>query len=387
MPRRAALTAPERAPLLGAARAFLDAETARDPAPTATGLDRVRLADWARLIEGAEAERLAPLVHALASAAGAPAAVLDRLHPARVAFRRQHLLGTAQLRVLLDACEARGLPVIPLKGPALAERLYRDPGLRPFTDLDLLVPRPDVGRAVALLRAAGYRHLAHERSLDYELAHAAGACFVPADAAAFALPVDLHWDLVGFPSGAGARGLDTGEVWARAVTTARWGRPVRELAADDLLLYLALHLAVHHPLGGFPWQLDLALLLAREGRALDWDRVVERARRWGVAGAVYLALRSVERQLGVHVPALARLRPRGPRGALLDRLAGRYDARGRLDHAIDLLLLDRPGDLARALVAGLVPRPAWVRQRYGARSALYGYAAHARRLLQILTRR
>ena len=45
--------------------------------------------------------------------------------------------------------------MIPLKGPALAEALYPDPGLRPFTDLDLLVRREDAARAVALLGEVG----------------------------------------------------------------------------------------------------------------------------------------------------------------------------------------------------------------------------------------
>jgi hypothetical protein len=278
--------------------------------------------------------------------------------------------------------------VIPLKGPALGETLYRDPGLRPFTDLDLLVRRRDLRRAVTLLSAIGYRALEHERSLAYELEYATAACFVPAAPATGALPVDLHWGLVSFPAGATPRALDADEVWTRAVAEARWGRSVLTLAREDLLLYLALHLAVHHPLNGLAWQLDVALLLRNLGSELDWDAVVERARRWRVGGAVNFALRRVKESFAAAAPAavLTRLAPRGLRGWLLGRLVARSSTRGRFDHVVPLLLLDRGADRVRALTAGVVPPPAWVRQRYATESAAAGYLTHYGRISRFATR-
>lgn len=309
--------------------------------------------------------------------------------PPRAAARGwlRHRLGVEALRALLDAFERAAIAVIPLKGPLLAEALYDEPGLRPFTDLDLLVRRRDVPRAVALLATLGYRALEHERPIAYELAHATAACFVPAGSTGISYPVDLHWGLVGFPAGVAPRTLDAEEVWAHAVTEERWGRPILQLCREDLLLYLALHLAVHHPLGGLPWQLDLALLV-RRGQDLTWERVTERARGWGVAGAAYFALRLVEDRFAPGVPAsaLARLRPRGPRGALLDRIARSSGARGGVDHFVDLLLLDRMSDLCRALAALACPSPAWVQSRYATPSALRGYLVHYGRIGKILSR-
>ena len=300
----------------------------------------------------------------------------------------RHLLGAGELRAWLAAFEGVAIPVIPLKGPLLAEALYDDPGLRPFTDLDLLVRTRDVPRAVGLLATRGYRALEHERPIAYELAHATAACFVPAGSATTSLPVDLHWGLVGFPAGATPRALDTEEVWTRAVTEERWGRPVLQLCREDLLLYLALHLAVHHPLDGLPWQRDVALLIRRDGRDLAWERVTERARRWGVAGAAYFALRLVEDRFAPGVPAsvFARLRPRGPRGALLDRIGRSSGKRGGVDHLVDLLLLDRIWDLTRALAALACPSPAWVKSRYATPSPLRGYLVHYGRIGRILSR-
>ena len=328
----------------------------------------------------AEEERLAPLLYALGRELPLPDAARARLRAAWLAFGRQHLQGVAELRALLGAFEGAGIDVIPLKGPALAEALYRDPGLRPFTDLDLLVRRQDAARAVAVLGELGYRHLGWQRSLAYELAHAPAACFV---AGGGALPVDLHWGLVGFPAGTAplAPGAEA-SVWERAVATERWGRRVLALAPEDLVLYLALHLAVHHPLAGLVWRLDLALLLRRHGPALDWDALVARAGAWRARGALYFALAAVEYAFAPGVPGapLAALRPRGPRGALLDRLARRGDERGLGDHLVALLVMDRLADVGRALAAGVAPPAAWARSRYGTARAARAYTRHYARL-------
>ena len=301
----------------------------------------------------------------------------------------RHRLGAEELRAWLTAFERAAIPVIPLKGPLLAEALYDDPGLRPFTDLDLLVRTRDVPRAVELLGTLGYRALEWERPLAYELAHATAACFVPAGPTTTSLPIDLHWGLVGFPAGATPRAFDAEEVWTRAVTEERWGRPILQLCREDLLLYLALHLAVHHPLDGLPWQLDLALLIRRGRRDFAWERVTERARRWHAAGAAYFALRLVEDRFtaGVPVSVLAGLRPRGLRGALLDGIGRRSGVNGGMDHLVDLLLLDRMPDLCRAVAAAVAPRPSWVRSRYATSSAFRGYLAHFVRIGKILSRR
>lgn len=362
-------------PLLAAARAWVGAEGAFD-CSSLTGEAQERI------LAAAEEERVAPLLHAVTRGRPLPPAVSNRLRSSWLGAVRRHLLGVAQLRCLLSAFGRAKIPLIPLKGPALGEALYDEPSLRPFTDLDLLVHRRDAARAMALLASLGYRHLGLDRTLEYELAHATAACFVLADAGPADFSVDLHWGLVSFPAGVTPRTIDAEEVWTRAVETERWASRVLELCREDLLLYLALHLAVHHPFAGYLWRLDIALLLRRHAPDLDWASIVERARRWRVRGALYFALRVVEDDLAVAAPAgvLSDLRPRGLRGDALERLACHRDPLARFEHLVDLLLLDAGADLVRALVTTAAPTPGFVRGRYGTPSALRAYLAHYRRI-------
>ena len=68
---------------------------------------------------------------------------------------RARALELTQRQVATALAEA-GVRALPIKGLTFAERIYGDPGLRPATDVDVLVPRAQLARAVAALRELGY---------------------------------------------------------------------------------------------------------------------------------------------------------------------------------------------------------------------------------------
>jgi hypothetical protein len=142
---------------------------------------------------------------------------------------------------------------------------------------------------------------------------------------------------------------------------------------------------VHHALAGLLHAWDVALLLEREGGALDWTTVLARAARWRVRRALFFVLLGAHTAFNAPVPpeVLARLRPAGPRAALLGTLVDGGDAGrlARLEHLVALLLVDRGRDLYAPLRHALWPAAGWMRARYGtgtSRAALY--RAHLRRL-------
>ena len=80
----------------------------------------------------------------------------SRVEAARREARLRALMLDTTLRRVVDALEGHGIPTLPLKGTTLADRLHGDPGLRPTTDVDVLVPRARIGAAVETLRDLGY---------------------------------------------------------------------------------------------------------------------------------------------------------------------------------------------------------------------------------------
>ena len=114
--------------------------------------------EWMHVLDLAEQENVLPWTAAsLRSAVPASMPRLaERLHTIDRNARISTFLWTASLRGTLADFHRRGIPVISLKGPWLAERLYGDAALRSCCDLDLLVHRSDIAVAEDLLTELGF---------------------------------------------------------------------------------------------------------------------------------------------------------------------------------------------------------------------------------------
>ena len=59
--------------------------------------------------------------------------------------------------LIMDAFAGAGIDIIPLKGPVLSYRLYSDPSVRSYVDLDFLVDESSMQKAAKLLESIGYQ--------------------------------------------------------------------------------------------------------------------------------------------------------------------------------------------------------------------------------------
>lgn len=226
----------------------------------------------------------------------APRDVRDALDRRRRASAVATLRLGKQLFSLLVGLQEGGIHAISLKGPALSAQVYGDPLMRHPGDIDLLVDRPVLERAITILEAVQYRetqtHLhpltrkrIQRQGPEVEMIHDFGA------------PVEIHWALA--PASVSFQ-PDLAQMRSRAIDVALWGRSVPVLAPEDLLLYLCLHGAKHHW-----WRLilfcDLAALV-RGCPDLDWERLCCDAERWRGRRTVSLGLVLAQRVLGLSLP-------------------------------------------------------------------------------------
>jgi putative nucleotidyltransferase-like protein len=244
----------------------------------AIGAQRVRWPDAARMaLRGAEQEDFAFGVRQLDTAS-----------------RVQELLG------------ARGVRCLPLKGAALAERLYASVAHRPMADVDLLV-LDEWPRAVMLLEKAGF---AEQGQADH-----ARAFHDPVSGTV----IELHR---GVTSCAGLFPLDLDAAWRRSRAGA--GLVKRVPSSEDLLVHLSLHAAFQHGLVlRLVQYLDFRRLLEREPP--DPSLLAQVATGARAQGAVALALEAAHVVVGAPLgPALQGLvtawLPSGLRGYVASRL-------------------------------------------------------------------
>ena len=109
----------------------------------------------------------------------------------------RHELGRIS-EVLVEACGRRPLA---FKGPVLGELFYPDRRLRPYFDLDLLVPLADLDRAAGALETEGYERLEEFRPGYAErFGH---DVHLRTNVAGHRIDVELHWRIGDDPLGVG----------------------------------------------------------------------------------------------------------------------------------------------------------------------------------------
>jgi hypothetical protein len=201
-----------------------------------------------------------------------------------------------ELSRVLEALAAAGIRVIPLKGVALAESLYGDPALRVASDLDILVPAPEVRRAVDALLGAGYQAEFGERFLLEVLRRHDIELTLVRRRGSMAYPLDLHWGLA-WPGARDRAALEA--LWAAARRTTFREAPAWAMTREWELLFLALH-AARHRWRRLKWLVDIDAVCARDG--IDWTAVLDTARRFGWEAALRVSLAACETLLGTALP-------------------------------------------------------------------------------------
>jgi hypothetical protein len=258
--------------------------------------------DLARIDAGSLA--LMPLLHRRVSELGLRTPLAPLLKGAyRWRWCENQLLLRETLPVLAR-WTTEGVPVLALKGLALLRR-YGNIGVRPLSDVDVLVPRSHAPALMRALPTAGWRARADDapppgRTDDRMAAtHAAG--FIRGRA-----EIDLHWASL-------AEDLSPGgdeRLWQRSaaapVTIPGTGGPgvsLRLPATVDLLLQVCVHGARWSRTSAITWVPDALVILREHGAGFDWPALVAEARARRLQVPLAETLRFLREELDAPVPA------------------------------------------------------------------------------------
>jgi hypothetical protein len=253
--------------------------------------------DWNEFLRLAEHHGVLPLAarNLIGSSCALPAEIGQLFRSGYEANLRRSLWFTAELARIAQQFERRQLRVLPYKGPALAQSLYGDPGLRSFSDLDFLVTATDFERAKEALAEIGYRP-------GKELSPAAGRLWLRTgyersfDSTAGRNLVELQWRVLPHFY---AIDLDVPELLTRAGREVVGGCVVPSLSPEDLLLVLCLH-AAKHLWTRLIWVVDIAETLRTQ--SIDYSQVLERARKYGIVRVLGVSFWLVKNVLRVELP-------------------------------------------------------------------------------------
>lgn len=183
----------------------------------------------------------------------------------------RNVLLTAELRRLIEMLESSGIDIVPYKGPVLALFGYGNVALRRFVDLDVLVRREDVNRAIDVLLADGYEFskplTGSQREVLLRTQHN-----LQLRRDNRQLIVELHWEVA---SNLFASSVQADDLWANLIQIKLNQANVKTLAAEDLLFSLCVH-GSRHLWERLLWICDIGWIVARYD--VQWPKLLDRAR-------------------------------------------------------------------------------------------------------------
>jgi len=245
-----------------------------------------RSADWTTIVQTALHHGVAGLLCRSLRRLPPGEVPQDILDAAGAYLANADAQGTAlvvQLFDILDVLAADGIPALPFKGPALGVLAHASATIRPSRDIDVLVQKRDMDRAVAALGRLGYRlgesFSPRVMAACYE-SYGQDILFAPGRT-----PVEPQ--LAFFPSGL-AVDLDMNGLWGRASPLDLAGRVVLSLSPEDTLLAACLH-GSKEKWWRLLWVADIAAFIHRQ-TALDWTALMERAEASGIRRMFLLGL-------------------------------------------------------------------------------------------------
>jgi Uncharacterised nucleotidyltransferase len=295
-----------------------------------------RCPEWPAIVRKADRWRVVPSVY-LQLRRGAqwdrvPGPVAEGL---KQLYYRDTIRGVAK-RELLQAALLRfaeaSVPVIVLKGAALATLIYQSHTLRPTRRIEILVHRRDLARVEAVLRS---------------LREAPGA---PAGGPQGYALLDVRhhiFDQSSVEVMPAAVGIPIDDFWARARPVHIASVPTLVFGHEDLLLHLAMHLAADAFVGRVRTLCDIGETCRHCGDAIDWSELTVRACAYDLAKPLYYSLRLARELVGAGVPSQALMALRASFAPL--PLADRFIAAG----ARRAVLRDAQSRLATVTALGL----------------------------------
>jgi len=205
------------------------------------------------------------------------------------------------LHQFIPKFDQAGIEFLMVKGPVLSSQYYGGLGIRPFSDIDILVRREDVEQAINLTEELGFYAL-YPLAPDWQrkyIQRYSELLFLRKKAYA---AIDLHWSLL--PKGYSFTPQPT-LLWndTRRVTIQGLSIPVP--SPENMFMFLCLHAAKHN-WNLLQWLVDISELVQTESY-LHWDAILASAEASGAKRIVCITMSLCVELLGVEVPDNVRL--------------------------------------------------------------------------------
>ena len=250
--------------------------------------------DWDNFHARVAKHSMAPLIfHTLKDDEGIlPSWVMEKLQSAYYHSARRNTLLYQELDHIVLAFNEAQIPVILLKGVALATAAYGNVALRPMADIDIMVRREDMRRAERLFLEHGYEVRDHAHSY---LRHAT----FTRESNGWSGHIEVHRHIVS--SAYYRKAIPEEWLWKHSIEVTIEGNSVLVLSPEAAILHTCLHMLDHIAAEGtLLWLCDI-VEIAR-CHEIDWDALVGRAAEFKITLPVRSILRETKELFDLPMP-------------------------------------------------------------------------------------
>ena len=265
--------------------------------------------DWEHILKAALIHGMAPLLyyHLKTARESIPAHIFGIMEKAYYSTAYRNIRLSEEVGKILEALNEAKIKTVILKGLFLSETIYKNPALRPSSDIDLLVQKEDLPRVTAVIERLGY--IAPDNQLSRALLMKYHFNISLIKTADYSTHIELHWHLSDRFKNISIETLTT-EIWANTRWAQLSGIPVQVMSPENLLIYLCLHLNNHGYMNNLIcsqydncglilsvlsgnrliWFVDIYEVIKYYGGSIDWVDLIEKSRRWDKEGAITSSL-------------------------------------------------------------------------------------------------
>ncbi|HEX9756198.1 MAG TPA: nucleotidyltransferase family protein [Nitrospiria bacterium] len=225
-----------------------------------------------------------------------PARVMKQMEASYWANAYRNLRIQNELVTILKAFQEIGIEVLLLKGLALIETVYQNLGLRPMSDMDLLVRKEAIPEVRICMEGMGYRQNLKWYGLQAIDDHHLTFYSLKGNT----VPIEIHWT-IGMNSDLFP--IEDSEMMEKVNVINLGGVRTRILSPEDSLIHLCFHMAYHHHCAlGLMGLCDISETIHRFKGILDWSRVLRFAKQNRIGPQIYIALSLANRLQGTKIP-------------------------------------------------------------------------------------
>jgi hypothetical protein len=225
-----------------------------------------------------------------------PAEVLSRLKQTYFKITARNIFIIEKFRDIQKIFSDQELELIALKGIHLTDAIYKDIGLRPMSDIDILVHKDEAEKCRKILIEYGYIERGASKS-DFIQKEKKHLLPLEKDGVTIEIHVQLHNAQFGYT-------INTDDFWKNSRFILLYGIRTRTLSPNDLLQHLCIHFDVHNSAHEVQLRMygDIVNVIECYKNELNWKLFEESCKKGNCTKNVFRILLLVKKYFNADIP-------------------------------------------------------------------------------------